>query len=115
MQRTAERVLKPLSLLICSAMILALLALSACSRPESEVVSLLVTAELIQREKVPESRVKVVSVRFQNEDAATVEANISPAGTKATEPDRRLICRLERTGGRWVLKSVRESDGESGR
>lgn len=91
--------MKPLVIII--AMILA-----SCGDPNDEAIRHLVIAELIQQEKVPESQVQIVSVRFSAEDKATVDATIRDLATKGSAPAKQMTCLVERQAGRWRVTNT---------
>jgi hypothetical protein len=62
--------------LIASVMLVA--GLSACGPSNAEAIRHVVLAELIERQKVPESHIDIASINFRGENEATVEARILP-------------------------------------
>jgi len=86
--------------------LIVILCATSCGNRDSEAVRHIVTAELIQREGIPDSQISVVSVHFPSDGTATVEAIILQSATKAATPERKVQCRLERKEGRWNLVSV---------
>jgi hypothetical protein len=107
MRQEVRSSLKLLPLFSQGAIVLLMLAIAACSKPETDAVRHLVIAELIQRERVPESTIVIISIRFPAPDIATVEANILTIPAKSVDPTRRLVCQLQKENGRWKLDSVR--------
>ena len=97
---------------ICCAAILTLV-IAACSAPDTDVVRHLVIAELIQRASVSESQIAIHSIRFPDQDVATVQVDILQAPAKSVDPARKFVCELRREGGRWSLETVREADNPS--
>jgi hypothetical protein len=92
--------------MFCSVVSCLIFSATSCGNRDSEAVRYIVLAELIQREGVTDNQIRVGSVRFPSDDAATVEATILQSATKAATPERKVQCRLERKEGRWSLVSV---------
>jgi hypothetical protein len=79
--------------------------LPACTSPKKQEVGRLVTAHLAARERLPESRIAVRSIRSTAEHriVAVVEA-LPPPGS--ADPRRTFHCVVERETGRWRVSSV---------
>lgn len=97
---------RPLLILFWSVVTLASLLLAARSRPDSEVVRHFAIAEMMQKERVLESRISIASVRFGDQDSATVEAHVLQVATKGTEPAENVIVRFKREEGRWRVEGT---------
>jgi hypothetical protein len=93
-------------LALCGAVAWLIVSATSCGNPDSEAVRHLVIAELIQREGIPGSQISVTSVHFPTDGTAIVEVLILQTSTKASTPQRKVQCRLERKEGRWTLVSI---------
>lgn len=85
--------------------ILLLLAVS-CAGREEQAIRHLVTAELIERERVTEDRIKIDSVEFTGDEQAVVEAKLSPEASRGAR--RTVHCTLRKEGQRWIVEKVED-------
>ncbi len=92
-----------------TSVLLLVLALASCASNEEQAIRHLVTAELIQRHRVPESHIDILSVSFRNPAQATVLVRVFPQGSRTGSPHS-YQCELTRNSGRWSLAAISEID-----
>jgi hypothetical protein len=79
--------------------------LISCSGANEQAIRHLVTAELIEREQLPESHIDIRSIRFVPEHKAEVMAKMLERGGRSGAW-RTLRCDVERIAGRWAVRQV---------
>jgi len=79
--------------------------LTACSTStDGQVLRHLVTAELIEREHVPETHIRVEDIRIERGQAFVRVAVRGQGGRLGIQ--RTYRCELEREENRWVIRSA---------
>lgn len=84
--------------------------LAACSGIDEQAARHLVIAELIERQRVPESYIVIEDVRTENGQRARVKAKVLGPGEGRAGHWHRYVCLLERDGRRWVIRQIAQDE-----
>jgi hypothetical protein len=85
-------------------LIITALSCTACGSRDEEVIRLLVTAEVAEKQSIEPDLVKVTSVEIRGGTEATAKAEYSPLASRGADRIR-LTCRLTLKVNRWQVES----------
>lgn len=92
---------------VCQTVSLALLLVACRTDNGQQVLRHLVIAELMQKEHIPETYIRIEDVRVENRQAV-VRVTIRGQGGRMGSV-RTYHCELEREADRWVIRGVQEN------
>jgi hypothetical protein len=85
-------------------LLVAVLSCAACGSRDEDVIRLLVSAEVAEKQSIEPDRVKVTSVEIRGGTEATAKAEYSPLASRGVDRIR-LTCHLTHKLDRWQVEA----------